>query len=531
MNAKKVLITLITSFMIVGMFAGCSSDGTENVTTNEVDVTNSSEETTTSDVASEEVTEPVEFSIIMSDGLMEYVRQQPDINQEKWVLAFNEKFNANMEVILADHKTRGDVYQMMFASGDTPDVVMTIGSYLSPEMSGSVEAGIYMPLDDVLEKNRDRLSNLFDSIPEAAWDEVTYDGKIYGIPSVYLSKNATRATYVRKDLLESLDLEVPVTLDEYVDMLRAFKDEGLDYPYSGRQNFFFTDIFFGAFGVQIDAWNLNENGELVPDIIRPEMKEALEFLAMLNEEGLMDPETLTNTGSDWINKISTGEVGLFNHNASTLPVFQSKLDANIEGEFALIPSPVGPKGFKGMTKSSPVSSSIYINKKYDDIEGLLLLLNEIADPAHKAYFQLGIEGEDYTMDGDKYLFEYPTDPVEVSALRWRALTGLVRDNAYYDIQLPFTPGGDKILDWFENIAPEEGFITYDPGSLKIFDEKPELRPNDCALFQEYAAKIFFGEASVDTFDEFVAEYLKRGGDEVIKQATEKYNSGNVLVRK
>lgn len=40
----------------------------------------------------------------------------------------------------------------MFASNDIPDVVQNVGGATTKGMSGSVEAGVFMPLDDLLKQ-------------------------------------------------------------------------------------------------------------------------------------------------------------------------------------------------------------------------------------------------------------------------------------------------------------------------------------------------------------------------------------------
>ena len=255
--------------------------------------------------ASEEK-EPLKFTMSISNGLNEYIAQSPDINQDKWVKVFNERYNLDLTLKLLDHKRFAEEMQMMFASGEIADVVKCYDNYTSPSMCQSVENGVFMPLDDILATAEEKYPNLMKTIPENAWDYNQYNGHIYGIPVSYLSRATRRATYIRKDLLDKTELGIPTTLDEFVEVLKAFRDMGVEYPYAGREYWTYTDIFFGAYGVNPLTWNLNEEGQLVPDMIRPEMKEALAFHKMLKDEGLMDPESLTTNSSDWLNKIYTG---------------------------------------------------------------------------------------------------------------------------------------------------------------------------------------------------------------------------------
>ena len=60
----------------------------------------------------------------------------------------------------------------------------------------------------------DRLLNL--------WDALTVNGKIYGVPR---ETPSAIVTYVRKDWLDRLGMEVPTTYDQFIEMLTRFKNE------------------------------------------------------------------------------------------------------------------------------------------------------------------------------------------------------------------------------------------------------------------------------------------------------------------
>ena len=46
------------------------------------------------------------------------------------------------------------------------------------------------------------------------------------------------------------------------------------------------------------------------------------------------------------------------------------------------------------------------------------------------------------------------------------------------------------------------------------------------LFQEYGYKIIIGELPVDSYDEFVEEWYKQGGEDITNEVNEWYNSIN-----
>ncbi|MGO4276391.1 ABC transporter substrate-binding protein, partial [Paenibacillus sp. TAF58] len=117
---------------------------------------------------------PVKFSLLypttVSTG---YHTRVPDLNKDKWVLKLEELTNTDLDVKVVEDAKFG----VMFASNDIPDVVGSIGGPGSKSMSGSVENGVFMPLDELLKQYG---PNLLKVVPKAAWDSVSYEGKIYG---------------------------------------------------------------------------------------------------------------------------------------------------------------------------------------------------------------------------------------------------------------------------------------------------------------------------------------------------------------
>jgi ABC-type glycerol-3-phosphate transport system substrate-binding protein len=78
-----------------------------------------------------------------------------------------------------------------------------------------------MPLNDLVDKYYDEY-NLGD-IPEKAWEGVTIDGQIYGVPII---GNTLHLIY-RQDVLDELGIAVPDTYDEVIEACNTI---GLDNP-------------------------------------------------------------------------------------------------------------------------------------------------------------------------------------------------------------------------------------------------------------------------------------------------------------
>lgn len=157
---------------------------------------------------------PISMSIRILNGPPEFSQ---NINEEKWLKKMEELANVDLTLKPMPHKEFDQKMAQMFATNDIPDVVQGY-TLTGKDMGGSVEAGIFMPLDE-LQKHA---PNLMKKIPKEAWEGVKYNGKIYAIPDV-LNHTSRRGTYIRMDLLKKTGLPVPKTVDEYITVSCAFK--------------------------------------------------------------------------------------------------------------------------------------------------------------------------------------------------------------------------------------------------------------------------------------------------------------------
>jgi len=120
--------------------------------------------------------------------------------------------------LLASADAQEQVRLALSAGGDSPyDIVHGANGQVA-EWGG---AGWLMPINDLVDKYRDQYN--LDDIPATAWEGVTFDSQIYGVPIV---GNTLHMIY-RQDIFEELGLDVPETYDDVIAMCDTI---GLDNP-------------------------------------------------------------------------------------------------------------------------------------------------------------------------------------------------------------------------------------------------------------------------------------------------------------
>jgi putative aldouronate transport system substrate-binding protein len=282
----------------------------------------------------------------------------------------------------------GEKYDLVYLTKNTMDVL--------------VGQGALMKLNDKID-NSDVLSDPR-VIPTEEWDMITYDDEsIYG---VFNKSEGGTMPIVRQDWLEKLNLEQPKTLDDFYEVLKAFKEQdpdgnGKDDTY-GLSTAGLYDIqgFMSAEGIKYKY--VMEDGKRTIPYASEEAIPMYEWFAKLYEEGILDPNFATNdTGkmrelflTDRVGMVTYWDawVGLFNNIAQTE-------DPNTEFIAKGITGAEGPNGFM-LRRGDPSMWAIPVNA--ENPEAAVKFLELWHSEEGNLLSTLGIEGHDYNVEDGEY---------------------------------------------------------------------------------------------------------------------------------
>lgn len=213
-----------------------------------------------------------------------------------------------LSIIQPPHQQYMDRLLILLASGEIPDVSEILPEYLPALVSDDMA----IPLNNFVASGRH-----IGSIDQSYLDSVRYpDGTLYGIPA---RDGGGCVTYIRKDWLDALGLEVPEDWDSFVEVLRAFTFGDPDGN-GLHDTFGYTDVE----GASYDWYNrtvfLDARSEVyfdgrswVDGFSEPEIRGALERLRLLHREGLIDPNFATNTTFSARTAFFNGKVGVITY--------------------------------------------------------------------------------------------------------------------------------------------------------------------------------------------------------------------------
>lgn len=234
-----------------------------------------------------------------------------DINENFFVKFIEDKMNINLEIEEVTSETYQERKNLMFASDDLPDIIIYMGMTASEVVNYGVDGGQLLPISDYFsEELTPNILEIFESYPEAKVENTAPDGKIYGLPRIlaeYPGKEGmmgTQRVFIDTKYMEAANIEkVPETLDDFVDMLRAFK--ALDPASMGVDEIWpivstwgnDKELFLNAFGwLGTDAtapvWDVETNEVVIP-CSQEKYGEYVKLLNTLYSEGLIHPDFFT----------------------------------------------------------------------------------------------------------------------------------------------------------------------------------------------------------------------------------------------
>lgn len=436
---KRGIILLLTALLAVFTLAACKSDK------------ESSGESASANVEVNEegfpiVDEEIELSVMApGTGIAEW----EDMATLK---EYSEMTNIKMEYTtppLSDFQTK---LNLAFASGDVADIIYGAGSSnLTPAMEVDYgEQGVLLPLEELIEEHAPNIKKMLEENPDIKKSITTIDGHIYSLPRV--SEGSSSYWYkgplwYNGRWLDALGVEeLPKTTDEFYDLMVRFKTEDpngngeadeiplLDVKMNSSRAW-----FLAAFGMK--EWGIEENdGKVRYTPITDNYKEYITYMNKLYEEGLLDPETFSQSDEQKKAKGQANRLGIFPDWFSFFTTGESEEEA--------LNNPM----FQPLT--SPVSEETIIPLNPGINRGAFSITSENPNP------EASIRWVDYfySKEGFTFLNEGP------EGLLWEDQDG---ERVYLD-----TPEGyDSLEDYRGSITPDYGIAA--PTTSGPIEGKPQ----------------------------------------------------------
>ena len=289
----------------------------------------------------------------------------------------------------SDMKTK---LNTLLAAGEAPDMFV---EYSNAYFQGLVFDGMLMELDDLIEKHSTEYKKYIEENSDLkTWTML--DGKTYAFTNRRPADNILCfGMWIRQDWLDKLNLKAPTTIDEFVEVAKAFKTLGDDivplaYPYQ------FINTIYDAHAQWYE--NADKSG-LEYGVVTDRYADSIEMLKRFYDEGIVDKEYFVDKGgSNQYELWNSGKAGIiFSDWGSS--VNQTLLTNDPSANPVPLEAFSTKYGTNGMYVEAPPQLYVMMNKDCKNPEAGMKLIDWLIGGGWKS-LKFGEEGTHYTMDGD-----------------------------------------------------------------------------------------------------------------------------------
>ena len=437
-------------------------------------------------------------------------------------------------------------FNLILADGDLPDIMEYTWQSYPGGPQKAIEDGNILALNDIIDQYCPNLKAYLEAHPDVDRQCKTDEGNYYMFPFVRGDDSLRVSTglMIRQDWLNDLGLEMPTTIDEWHDVLTAFKTEkGATAPFafeyttpSLRNNW----PFMSAYNTTAEFY-VGDDGKIH---YGPAEKNYKEFLATMNQwykEGLLDPDMPTAQLDQVSAKMTSGasgaSLGWIGSRMGVWTTAAKETDPNYDLEAAPVPTLN-----KGETAKMGPMDNVVVNNggaaittRCKDIEAAARLLDWAYSDEGHMYYNFGTEGESYTMENGEPVYTdlilNNPDGLPIA----QAMSGYIRGNYngpfVQDVryaQQYYTMDCQKKAQatWTVPEASEHVLPPINPSSGE--SEEFSAIMNEINTYRdEMTLKFILGTESLDNFDKFVDTMnqmnLKRA-IEIENSALDRYNA-------
>ncbi|MFC4596714.1 extracellular solute-binding protein [Cohnella hongkongensis] len=446
---------------------------------------------------------------------------QDDYNSYPVNQYIEEKTGYTVRNDMLPQEKPGDKLNLIMASGADYDFIDAMNTQ---DFFNFAKNGALTDLTPLIEQYG---PNIKKALSPESLAGATVDGKIYGIPTLNVSY-VRDGLLIRTDWLDKVGKAMPTTLDEFVDVLKAFKEQ--DPGGNGKNNIPFTidsiglvDNIMGAFGIY-GQWN-ELDGKPVNVSSHPALKDYASFMRSLYEQGLLDKEFATNKSATSAEKFTSGRAGVIWARWSSIPGYDEAIKKNVpDAAYQFIPPMKGPDGQSGFTQIGGFNKITFVPKSAKHPEDVVKMVNAMLDPETFKGIFVGEEGVTYTLENGNYM------PIEPAFFEQRGSANnfvIGMDEAhfvtYWQARLQKSKAMFDNFQLVNNIPKEQ--IRQDV--LAFAPYLPKYSANGAKLdstVNDYLIKMIVDGVTDDTIASLQKAWNGAGGEEVAQEVSAWYAS-------
>ena len=289
-----------------------------------------------------QVVDPTELQFPLAEkktltGMISYpANTEPDPNKRTIFMRLQEETNVEIDWMAIQSDQWGDKIALNMSNPNLLTDFVFTANFSDSDLLRYADYGAIIPLEEYIDAYMPNLSTVFEKYPEYRKMSTDVNGHIWALPWIEqlgAEKTAIQSVgdmpFINKKWLDFLGLEVPETVDEFEQVLIAFRDhaselqkefniEGSIIPMScivndGNQDPALLINGFGEGYGDCDQGRhiaVTDSLEVICTATQPGFRDGIEWLHKLYEENLIDPEAFTQEWSTYVAKGKSGRYGV-----------------------------------------------------------------------------------------------------------------------------------------------------------------------------------------------------------------------------
>ena len=526
---SKVILLLVCLAMVASMFAGCGDNGLEYV-----DIETASKEELDPAIIGDYGSLKLPLDNKGTTIRMLCATDVDTNNDSPIVKELRRRTGINVQIVAVPLASYNEKAKVLIATKEDMPEIIHPTTFNPDEINDLGMQGAFV---DIL-KYQDELPNFkkyyIDEAEErgiggAIKNSMASSGQLFMFPVYDVSRDVNHGMLYRKDIFDKYGIEMWHDQESFLNAMRELKKlYPNSTPFASKtKTAIFRDIGYswGLFGMEM--YYDESEGLWKYGCIDPKFKEVLDFIQVMYNEKLIDPEFLTATQNAWTNKMTQADkafvtwdwIGRLDQfsDSSTVPGYDLRYGNPIGGKVITL----GRTGNGSVVKSGPAELLC------------LQLCDYLLSNSGGQLMSMGIEGVTYNAREDgraDYIGFEGQKGVSINDLEAKYglyIAGVYhrfdRRSSYYD----FTEREQEAQDLMN--SKEDGYMPIDPVLAFTAEERDIRSQYESGLAkasEEFATKYILNGYGEKEWNEWVEKAKSLGADKVAEQynkAQERYD--------
>lgn len=468
----------------------------------------------------------------------------------------------NKNIFMESEERYDEALNILVKDRNLPDIFLVSDRETLEEL---VENDLIEDLTEVYKScASDKIQEMYESYGKELLASGTFDGKLFALPETAID-DGSQLLWLRRDWMEQLGVKEPKTLDEALSVIRAFQenrmgaeegedpvglvcDPGLVGTVSTSYS---VDSVFEMFGAYPQQWIKNADGEIVYGSLTEETKEALGYLRELYKQGILDPDFALRAQNNIRDLVVNGKCGAFfglwwTPNNPLMDEYRKNKETDWEPYYLTADA----KRTVEVYSTFWDSKYVVVRKGYEHPEIVMKILSVLFDYSRyeaedadevNSYFALNVDptarplmiNVDYneaTYIVTKHIREVLYSPgdektrEDLSAIEASYFDAC---KEYLEAEVPSVEAWAAYKSRISAVGLLVDANYHAPEKKYLGDGDGEIPQTLRSLEKKAFIQIIMGKKPVSSFDSFVEEWYRKGGDSL----TERVRKGIMICEK